>query len=87
MIKCFESFFRMLFKSAQNSSIMSTLGPHQGSIQDCFAGRRLHTPGVEQWNGIILMQENLIKFSNDWTNLFSTKMESIFVFVLCFKYK
>ena len=28
---------------------------------------------VEEWNGIILMQENLIKFSNDWTNLFSTK--------------
>ena len=60
MIKCFESVLRMLFKSAQNSSLMSTLRPHQGSIQDCFAGRsterrgpiwpatrRLHTPGLQ----------------------------------------
>ena len=37
----------MLFKSAQNSSLMSTLGPHQGSIQDCFAARSTERCGPQ----------------------------------------
>ena len=47
MIKGFESFFRVLFKSAQNSSLMSILGQHQGIIQDCFAGRSTERCGPQ----------------------------------------
>ena len=41
----------------------------------------------EEWSNITMTDGDKISFRNDWTHLFSSKLEDTFVCVLCFKYK
>ena len=82
MIKCFESFFRMLFKSAQNSSLMSTLGPHQGSIQDCFAGRSTERCGPLLWTVTFRKLESMMMAYKQRKKNFVSPYANVYLVVL-----
>ena len=42
---------------------------------------------LDEWGSITQSEGDSIVFSKDWTNLFSSKLECTFRYVLCFKYK
>ena len=42
---------------------------------------------LDEWGSITQSEGDSIVFSKDWTNLFSSKLEGLFTYVLCFKYK
>ena len=46
----------------------------------------IFTPSYKEWESVTKVEDDHIRLSKDWTNLFSMKMEGVIICVLCFKF-